>query len=73
MDSLSSGLGSLLLDGKYTDLEIKCGDKSFKVHRAVVCNKSAVLAKQCDLVSELHPPAVRVILTCSTGRGSPCP
>lgn len=59
MEALSSSLGNLLLDDKYTDLEIKCSGESFRVHRAVVCNKSAVLAEQCEngfLVSQSVKP-----------------
>lgn len=38
----------LLETGKYSDLTIKCGDRSFKVHKALVCLKSAVVAAECD-------------------------
>lgn len=38
----------LLSSGKYSDLTIKCGDRSFKVHKAVVCPKSPVIAAECD-------------------------
>ncbi|KAK5155506.1 hypothetical protein LTS14_005767 [Recurvomyces mirabilis] len=40
------------IDGKWTDLEIRCQDRTFRVHRAVVCSKSAVLAEQCEVITE---------------------
>jgi len=39
--SLSSGLGKALIEGKYPDVTITCGNREFKVHRLVVCTQSA--------------------------------
>ncbi|KAI9744176.1 MAG: hypothetical protein M1818_002328 [Claussenomyces sp. TS43310] len=39
---------SLLHTGKYSDLGISCGAQFWKVHRAVVCTQSPVLAKMID-------------------------
>lgn len=47
MDPFMQGLGELLRSGDYSDLEIKCGAETFKVHRAIVCTRSDVLARQC--------------------------
>lgn len=34
-------------DATYSDLTIVCGDKSWKVHRVVVCSQSKVLHAAC--------------------------
>jgi len=33
---------------KYSDLTIRCRDRDFKVHRAVVCPRSTFFAAACD-------------------------
>ena len=33
--------------GDYSDFVIICGGKKFKIHKAVVCNKSTVLKNMC--------------------------
>ena len=38
----------LLRSEKYSDLVIKCQDEEFKVHKAIVCSQSPVLAAACD-------------------------
>ena len=38
----------LLRTGKYSGLTIKCDGHTFKVHRAHICLKSAVIAAECD-------------------------
>lgn len=59
MDSLVRGIADLLRTGNFSDLEVKCGGESFKVHRAVVCTRSTVMARQCSggfMVSQvMHP------------------
>ncbi|KAJ4113257.1 hypothetical protein NW768_011536 [Fusarium equiseti] len=39
--SLSSGLGKALIEGRYPDVTITCGNREFKVHRLVVCTQSS--------------------------------
>ncbi|RFN50284.1 hypothetical protein FIE12Z_5464 [Fusarium flagelliforme] len=39
--SLSSGLRKALIEGRYPDVTITCGNRDFKVHRLVVCTQSA--------------------------------
>ena len=34
-------LQSLQLNGEYTDFSIKCGDDMYKVHKAIICPRSA--------------------------------
>jgi len=48
-------------DRDRADFEIRCGDKSLKVHRAILRSHSEVLAKACDnhsfkvlLIAQLH-------------------
>ncbi|CAK3976998.1 BTB POZ domain [Lecanosticta acicola] len=47
-ESITRNIGNLLLDGRFSDLKIICQGEEVKVHRAVVCNRSAVLAEECD-------------------------
>ena len=46
--SLGIGIQSLLKSGKYSDLTITTQDRSFKVHKAIVCTQSKVLAAMSD-------------------------
>lgn len=41
-------LTSVYDSSKYSDLVIRCGDREFKVHRAVVCPRSTFFAAACD-------------------------
>jgi len=41
-------LASLLVSPKYSDLTMVCHGQEFRVHRAVVCPQSPVLAAACD-------------------------
>ncbi|SMR59219.1 unnamed protein product [Zymoseptoria tritici ST99CH_1E4] len=45
---LTDATTRLSLDQRYADLELHCGGQTFKVHRAVVCSASAVMATECD-------------------------
>ncbi|KAK5710265.1 hypothetical protein LTR17_019035 [Elasticomyces elasticus] len=47
-DSLTSAAEALWRTGKYSDLTIKCGDKQWAVHKAIVCMQSPFFAKACD-------------------------
>ena len=38
----------LLGSGKYSDLTLKCGSRSWKVHKSVLCLQSDFFAKACD-------------------------
>lgn len=46
--SLTKGLTSLLTSGKYSDLTITTQHRSFKVHKAIICPQSKVLAAMSD-------------------------
>ena len=46
--SLHEGIRSLLGSEKYSDLTVTTQNSSFKVHRAIVCSQSKVLAAMCD-------------------------
>ena len=38
----------LLKSGKYSNLTIRCGDRDYKLHRAIIYEKSAALAAAFD-------------------------
>lgn len=38
--SPTSGLAKALIEGRYPDVTITCGNREFKVHRLVVCTQS---------------------------------
>ena len=46
--SLNEGVGSLLGSQKYSDLTLNTRNRSFKLHKAIVCSQSTVLAAMCD-------------------------
>ncbi|TKA79854.1 hypothetical protein B0A55_02797 [Friedmanniomyces simplex] len=48
MENLGKGMGSLLLNPRYSDLEIRCEGRSYLVHRLIVCSNSPVLAQECE-------------------------
>lgn len=41
--------GSLLIDPKWADLEIRCHGRTYLAHRAIVCTASKVFDRQCDV------------------------
>ncbi len=41
-------MSRLLKSEKYSDLTLKCHERAFKVHRAVVCTRSSVFAAAID-------------------------
>lgn len=46
-DALSRGLVHLYESGEYSDLTVKCGLRSFKVHKSVLCPRSKYFATAC--------------------------
>jgi len=49
----------MLRSGKYHDFTVKCNDRTWKVHRAVICAKSKYFESLCDgqfKVLTRHPP-----------------
>lgn len=47
MESLAEGIRQLYLDEEYADLELRCGDQSYKLHKAVICNRSDFFKAAC--------------------------
>ncbi|KAK4459453.1 hypothetical protein QBC42DRAFT_207970 [Cladorrhinum samala] len=45
LSSIYSALSSLLGSDKFSDMTIRCGNREFKAHRAVVCSQSAFFDK----------------------------
>lgn len=48
MHELSVNLTRKFLNPRYSDLHVRCGDKSFLLHRAVVASSSEVMAMELD-------------------------
>lgn len=48
MEAIAKGVGSLLTDSKYCDVEIRCGGQTLFKHRAIVCARCEVLEKECE-------------------------
>ena len=47
-DSLLLAISQLRTTGKYSDLTLVCQQQEFRVHKAIVCSQSTVLAAACD-------------------------
>ncbi|KAB5531395.1 hypothetical protein GE09DRAFT_1146941 [Coniochaeta sp. 2T2.1] len=73
MAVLTEGLGSLFIEGKYSDLTVACGPSSYRTHKAVLCTQSPFFAKACDgsfkeastgiiELTEDDPEAVRMMM-----------
>lgn len=46
--SLKAGLRNVLHSSKYSDVVIRCKEREWKVHRAVVCSQVKFFAVACD-------------------------
>ncbi|KAB5545473.1 hypothetical protein GE09DRAFT_1131302 [Coniochaeta sp. 2T2.1] len=73
MAVLTEGLGSLFIEGKYSDLTVACGQSSYRTHNAVLSTQSPFFAKACDgsfkeastgviELTEDDPEAVRMMM-----------
>ncbi|PVI05416.1 hypothetical protein DM02DRAFT_725114 [Periconia macrospinosa] len=51
-EALRSGLESLYLSGKYSDLTIVCGDDVYPVHKAIICPRSDFFAAAVEFGKE---------------------
>ncbi|KAK3634316.1 hypothetical protein LTR56_015350 [Elasticomyces elasticus] len=47
IDSFKQGLAELYASGDFTDFEIVCGQRSFRVHKAVICAQSRYFRAPC--------------------------
>jgi hypothetical protein len=53
-DSYPLFLAQLVNSKKYSDLKLVCQGEEFKVHKAIVCMQSPVLAAACDDVFQVN-------------------
>ena len=53
--SAPAGLARLMDSEKYSDLKFMCQGQEFKVHKAIVCTQSSVLAAACDGGFQVKP------------------
>ncbi|MCJ1475053.1 hypothetical protein MMC13_003713 [Lambiella insularis] len=48
MEAPLDGLHKLLGTSEYSDFTVNCGGKTWRIHRAIVCSRSAYFKKACD-------------------------
>ena len=48
LDSVLTGMNTMLSDGLHSDLTIKCGGEEFKVHKAVLASQSPVFRRMLE-------------------------
>lgn len=53
-NELVNSLSNLFGSSKYSDLTIRCGSDLYKVHRAVICQRSDFFAVACDSGFKVH-------------------
>ena len=46
-------------DGKYSDLTVKSSEKTYRVHKAIVCPRSKFFAAACDGHFEASHTSIR--------------
>lgn len=51
-------LSQILTSEKYSDLKLVCQDQEFKVHKAIVCTQSPVLAAAVDGDFQVNDPFI---------------
>lgn len=39
---------SVYKDGKYSDLTVVCGERTYRAHKVLLCTRSQFFAKACD-------------------------
>ena len=63
MAEIYQSLRTLLDNDEFADLEFHCGDKSFRLHRAIVCPQSQWFGNQCRRnVQSFHPCSFFLLL-----------
>ena len=62
MHSNNANWGRWLLNPKYSDWKIKCGDQTYSAHRLVVCSNSAYFATICDGGFKVRPTRCLLLL-----------
>ncbi|KAL2142003.1 hypothetical protein VTI28DRAFT_1693 [Corynascus sepedonium] len=48
MAAIYNGLSKLYGDEKYADLTVTCGERTFRLHRAIICSQSPIFETACS-------------------------
>lgn len=63
--TLPHSYAKLLQSEKFSDVVLKCQDKEFKVHKAIVCSQSDVLLAACDGEFKVRSTSLTLPVHCS--------
>ena len=66
-NGLMAGLQNLFNSSDYSDLTIRCEEREWKVHRAIICPQSKFFAVACngDFKVNSAPESIPIRLSCS--------
>ncbi|KAK5170565.1 uncharacterized protein LTR77_005153 [Saxophila tyrrhenica] len=69
VEEMSCALQKMLLTGAYSDLTIHCGEKSWAVHKVLLCSRSDYFKAACrpDAFKEGHDACINLVATTDEG------